>query len=167
MLQEPSNNRWKRIPSNRESIDSSGPGIRAGCIRAAVAVAVPPRRAARNRQCHRYRTQRCHSCPGRTKRCPGRTKRCPGRTKQVPAGDAFAAGWPRVVLPAPAVATAHWTMRDWLAPDLKSVVAPPFDPHSVAALRLDPHSVAALRLDPHSAVALPFDLYFVVAQPIG
>jgi hypothetical protein len=157
MLQEPSNNRWKRTPSNRESIDSSGPGIRAGCIRAAAAVAVPPRRAARNRQCHRYRTRRCHSCPGRTKRCPGRTKRCPGRTKQVPVGDAFAAGWPGLVLPAPALAAARWTMRDWLAPDLNSVVV----------LRFDPHSVAALRFDPHSAVALRFDLYFAVVQPIG
>jgi hypothetical protein len=142
MLQEPSNNRWKRIPSNRESINNSGPGIRAGCIRVRAAVAVPPRQAARNRQRRQCHTRRSH--------------RCPGTRQQARAVDSLAAGWPRVVLPAAAVPAAGSTMRDWLAPDLNSVLALPFDPHSVAALRFDPHS----------AVALPFDLYFVVAQPI-
>jgi hypothetical protein len=146
MLQEPSNNRWKRIPSNRESINNSGPGIRAGCIPVSAAVVVPRKQAARNRQCRQCHTRRSH--------------RCPDTRQQAPAVDSLAAGWPRVLLAAPALPAARWTTRDWLAPDLNSAVA----------LRSDPYSAVALRFDPHSAVALPFDLYFdlyFVARPIG
>lgn len=49
-------------------------------------------------------------------------------------------------------------MRDWLAPDLNSVVALQFDPQSVVAQQFDLYSVVGPRSDPCSVVALPIDL---------